>query len=114
MAPEEAMGAFESNHFPVRGYSNYSRQHVVAREVRPMDGLDRVQQNARDEGTGHPCVLRHLYIPVQRTRNDGIHELSRGSSAKLVNPGKTYHDIEMLHTFRLACAANFIILDLTA
>ena len=79
-----------------------------------MDGLGRVQQNTRDESTGHPCLPQQLYIPVQRTRNDGIHELSRGSSAKLVNPGKTHHDIEMLHTFRLACAGDFITLDLTA
>ena len=59
-------------------------------------------------------MRQHWYIPVQRTRNEGIHELSRGSSAKLVNPGKTHHDIEMLHTFRLACAGDFITLDLTA
>lgn len=108
------MGAFVSNHFPVRGYSNYSRQHAVAREVQSMDGIGRVKQNARDENTGHPCLPQQLYIPVQRTHNDGIHELGRGSSAKLVNPGKTDHDIEMLHTFRLAGAGNFIILDLTA
>ena len=79
-----------------------------------MDGLGRVKQNTRDESTGHPCLPQQLYIPVQRTRNDGIHELSRGSSAKLVNPGKAHQNIEMLHTFRLACAGDFITLDLTA
>jgi len=55
MAHEEAMGAFESNHFPVCGYSNYSRQDAVAGEVRPMDRLGRVKQNTRDESTGPPC-----------------------------------------------------------